>query len=139
MVMRLVPGGYKPEHGGETTFERVRRAVEDNLDEVRGALDGHDVYCMATGLHFDPRFGRGRLVSPDDATRVEALRRTAAAIDFADKLGAHFIIRPGLSVLQWRFIDQVAARIDEDALHEAQMAKDAIRAYELVYAAMGAG
>jgi hypothetical protein len=24
MVMRFVPGGYKPEHGGETTFERVR-------------------------------------------------------------------------------------------------------------------
>jgi xylose isomerase len=42
------------------------------------------------------------------------------------------------SVLQWRFIDSVAARIDEGALREAQRAKDAVRAYELVYAALGA-
>ena len=42
------------------------------------------------------------------------------------------------SVLQWRFIDGVAARIDEGALREAQQAKDAVRAYELVYAALGA-
>jgi xylose isomerase len=42
------------------------------------------------------------------------------------------------SVLQWRFIDGVAARIDEAALRDAQQAKDAIRAYELVYAALGA-
>ena len=41
------------------------------------------------------------------------------------------------SVLQWRFIDGIAARIDDDALRRAQMSKDAIRAYELVYAAMG--
>jgi xylose isomerase len=42
------------------------------------------------------------------------------------------------SVLQWRFIDSVAARIDEAALREAQSRKDAVRAYELVYAALGA-
>ncbi len=42
------------------------------------------------------------------------------------------------SVLQWRFIDSVAARIDDRALREAQQAKDAVRAYELVYAALGA-
>jgi xylose isomerase len=42
------------------------------------------------------------------------------------------------SVLQWRFIDGVAARIDGPALVEAQQAKDAVRAYELVYAALGA-
>jgi xylose isomerase len=42
------------------------------------------------------------------------------------------------SVLQWRFIDGVAARIDEPSLREAQAAKDAVRAYELVYAALGA-
>ena len=39
------------------------------------------------------------------------------------------------SVLQWRFIDSVAARIDDAALREAQSRKDAVRAYELVYAA----
>ena len=42
------------------------------------------------------------------------------------------------SVLQWRFIDGVAAKIDEGALREAQQRKDAVRAYELVYAALGA-
>jgi xylose isomerase len=42
------------------------------------------------------------------------------------------------SVLQWQFIDGVAARIDEPALREAQSRKDAVAAYELVYAALGA-
>jgi xylose isomerase len=42
------------------------------------------------------------------------------------------------SVEQWRFIDDVAARIDDAALREAQSRKDAVRAYELVYAALGA-
>ena len=42
------------------------------------------------------------------------------------------------SVLHWRFIDSVAARIDDAALREAQSRKDAVRAYELVYAALGA-
>ena len=106
MITRFVPGGYKPEFSGETTVERVRRAVEglgdlidgyefhypqelneDNLDDVREALAGHDVYCMATGLHLDPRFGKGGLVSPDEATRAEAVRRTLTAIDFAGELG----------------------------------------------------
>jgi xylose isomerase len=41
------------------------------------------------------------------------------------------------SVLQWRFIDGIAARIDDGALREAQLRKDAVRAYELVYQAMG--
>jgi len=42
------------------------------------------------------------------------------------------------SVLQWRFIDGVAAKLDGDALRAAQQEKDAVRAYELVYAALGA-
>jgi xylose isomerase len=42
------------------------------------------------------------------------------------------------SVLHWRFIDGIVARIDDRALREAQSQKDAVRAYELVYAALGA-
>jgi xylose isomerase len=42
------------------------------------------------------------------------------------------------SVLQWRFIDGVAGRIDDAALRKAQAKKDAVRAYEIVYAALGA-
>src|SRR5437870_6462973 len=41
------------------------------------------------------------------------------------------------SVLQWRFIDSVAGRIDEAELQVAQSHKDAVRAYELVYRALG--
>jgi xylose isomerase len=122
MVTRFVPGGYQPEHAGETTAQRVRRAVEglgdlidgyefhypqelseDNVDEVHDALGGHDVYCLATGLHLDPRFGRGGLISPEEATRAEALRRTVAAIDLAGQLGANFIIWPGIEGYNYPF------------------------------------
>src|SRR5690349_8070305 len=122
MATRFVPAGYKPELANETTVQRVRRAVEglgdlidgyefhypqelseENLDEVRDALDGHDIYCLATGLHLDARFGRGGLVSPDAATRAEALKRTLAAIDFAGELGAHFIIWPGIEGYNYPF------------------------------------
>ena len=39
---------------------------------------------------------------------------------------------------QWSFIWDVSGRIDDGALREAQSRKDAVRAYELVYAALGA-
>ena len=42
------------------------------------------------------------------------------------------------SVEHWHFIDEVAQRIEGDALRDAQQRKDAIAAYELVYAALGA-
>ncbi|HEY2072059.1 MAG TPA: hypothetical protein VGG88_00650, partial [Gaiellaceae bacterium] len=42
------------------------------------------------------------------------------------------------SVLQWRFIDGIAAKLDGAELRAAQQEKDAVRAYELVYAALGA-
>jgi xylose isomerase len=122
MITRFVPGGYQPERAGETTVDRVRRAVEglgdlmdgyefhypqelspDNLDDVREALDGHDVYCIATGLHLDPRFGKGGLVSPDRSTREEAVRRTLDAVDFSGELGAHFIIWPGIEGYNYPF------------------------------------
>jgi xylose isomerase len=122
MATRFVPKGYKPEFEGETTVQRVRRAVEglgdlidayefhypqelspDNLDEIRDALDGHRIYCVATGLHLDPRFGKGGLVSPDEATRKEALKRTLDAIDFAGSLDAHFILWPGIEGYNYPF------------------------------------
>jgi xylose isomerase len=151
MATRFVPGGYKPEYGGETTVQRVRRAVEglgdlidgyefhypqelseENLDEVRDALGGHDVYCVATGLHLDPRFGKGGLASPDDATRAEAVRRTLAAVDFAGGLGAHFILWPGIEGYNYpfqapyaeswaRFLDGVGQAAERAASHGVKL------------------
>ncbi len=114
--------GYQPEHGAESTAEKVHRAVEglgdlmdgyefhyphelspDNLDEVRAALGDHDIYCIATGLHLDPKFGRGGLVSPDAGVREEARRITREAADFAGSLGAHFIVWPGIEGYNYPF------------------------------------
>src|SRR5437660_8218072 len=104
MATRFNPGGYKPELSGISTATRVRTAVEglgdlmddyefhypqelsdDNLDEVRDALGGHGIYCVASGLHLDPLFGKGGLVSPDPKVREEAVRRTVAGADFAGR------------------------------------------------------
>jgi xylose isomerase len=122
MVTRFVPGGYQPEHAAEPMPAKVRRAVEglgdlidgyefhypgelseDSLDEVRDALDGHDIYCVCSGLHTDERFGKGGLTSPDAKVRDEALRLTLAAADFAGSLGAHFIIWPGIEGYNYPF------------------------------------
>jgi xylose isomerase len=122
MVTRFVPGGYQPDAGAETVAERVARAVaglgdemddyefhypqelsEDNIDEVRAALDGHGIYAVASGLHLDPIFGRGGMVSPDPGVRAEANRRTLAGVHFAGGLGAHFIIWPGIEGYNYPF------------------------------------
>jgi xylose isomerase len=122
MVTRFVPGGYQPEHRDESMPEKVHRAVSglgdliddyefhypyelspDTLDDVRAALDGHGIYAVCTALHLDPRFGRGGLVSPDDATRAEALRLTLEAADFAGRIGANFIVWPGIEGYNYPF------------------------------------
>ena len=122
MVTRFVPMGYQPEHAGGTTAERVKRAVdglgdlidgyefhypneldESSADEIRTTLGDHDVYALASGLHLDPRFGRGGLVSPDAETRAEAGRRTVAAAELAGQLGAHFIVWPGIEGYNYPF------------------------------------
>ena len=122
MATRFNAAGYKPELTGKSTADKVRTAVEGlgdliddyefhypqelapaNLDEVRDALDGHGIYCVASGLHLDPRFGKGAFCSPDDATREEALRLTREAIDLAGDTGAHMIIWPGIEGYNYPF------------------------------------
>jgi xylose isomerase len=122
MVTRFNPAGYKPDLAGVGAAEQVRTAVgglgeliddyefhypqelsEDNLDDVRGALDGHGIYAIASGLHLDPRFGRGGLSSPDDTTRAAALELTLRAADFTGELGAKFIIWPGIEGYNYPF------------------------------------
>ena len=122
MATRFNPAGYKPELSGKTTAEKVRTAVEglgeliddyefhypqelspDNLDEVREALDGHGIYCMASGLHLDTRFTKGAFCSPDDKTREAALQLTREAIDLAADVGAQMIIWPGIEGYNYPF------------------------------------
>jgi xylose isomerase len=122
MVTRFVPGGYQPEHAGKSTVERVHRAVDglgdlidgyefhypnelsaENVDEIRAALGSHDIYCVCAGLHLDPRFGKGGLTSPDEATRADALRLTREGIDLAAEVGAHFVLWPGIEGYNYPF------------------------------------
>jgi xylose isomerase len=114
MVTRFVPGGYQPQWAGEPVAEKVRRAVaglgdlmddyefhypgelsHENLDDVRAALDGHGIYAIASGLHVDPRFGKGGLTSLDDSVRGEAVRICLEAADLAGEVDAQMIIWPG--------------------------------------------
>jgi xylose isomerase len=145
MATRFNPGGYKPELAGISTAEKVHTAVEglgdliddyefhypqelspENLDAVRDALDGHGIYCIASGIHLDPRFGKGGFCSPDDATRAEALRLTREAIDLAAEVGAQMIIWPGIEGYNYpfqtpyaeswaRFVDGVGEAADHAA------------------------
>jgi len=122
MATRFNPGGYKPELAGVSTAEKVRTAVEglgdlvddyefhypqevshENLDEVRGALDGHGMYCIASGLHLNPLFQRGGFCALDDGVRDEALRLTFEAIDLAAEVGGRMIIWPGIEGYNYPF------------------------------------
>ena len=122
MITRFVPSGYQPQWKSENTVEKVTRAVaglgdliddyefhypqelnEDNAEAIKGALGGHGIYCIATGLHLDPLFGKGGLCSPDATVRKEAVRRTLAAADMAGHLRANFIIWPGIEGYNYPF------------------------------------
>jgi xylose isomerase len=146
MITRFVPGGYQPQWKSESVVDKVKRAVaglgdliddyefhypqeinEDNLDAVKNALNGHGIYCLATGLHLDPLFGKGGLCSPDAGVRKEATRRTLAAIDMAGKLHANFIIWPGIEGYNYPFqtpYRESWAWFIEGIGHAAQRCKD---------------
>jgi xylose isomerase len=122
MITRFVPIGYQPQWTNENVVDKVKRAVaglgdliddyefhypqeinEDNAAAIKAALGEHGIYCVATGLHLDPMFGRGGLCSPDGSVRKEALRRTLAAADMAGSLRANFIIWPGIEGYNYPF------------------------------------
>ena len=146
MATRFNAAGYKPELSGLSTVQKLRTAVEglgdlvddyefhypyelspETLDETREALDGHGIYAVASGLHLDHRFAKGALVSPDDATREEALRLTREAIDLAAATGAHMIIWPGIEGYNYPFqtpYKESWARFIDGIGQAAQHAKD---------------
>jgi xylose isomerase len=122
MITRFVPVGYQPQWTSENIVDKVKRAVaglgdliddyefhypqeinEGNAEAIKAALGGHGIYCVATGLHLDPLFGRGGLISPDASVREEAVRRTLAAADMAGTLQANFIIWPGIEGYNYPF------------------------------------
>jgi xylose isomerase len=122
MATRFNPGGYKPELAGASTVDKVRTAVaglgeliddyefhypqelsKDNLDAVREALAGHGIYAVATGTHLNPRYGKGGLSSPDDATREAALAEALDAASFAAEVGAQMILWPGIEGYNYPF------------------------------------
>ncbi len=146
MATRFNASGYKPELSGLSTVQKLRTAVEglgdlvddyefhypyelspETLDETREALDGHGIYAIASGLHLDHRFAKGALVSPDDATREEALRLTREAVDLAAATEAHMIIWPGIEGYNYPFqtpYKESWARFIDGIGQAAQHAKD---------------
>jgi xylose isomerase len=122
MVTRFVPGGYQPQLAGKSTAEKVGLAVdglgdliddyefhypqelsEENLDEVRSALEGHGIYAIATGTHLNPLFGRGGLSSPDPGVRRQAVDEALRTADFAASVGAQMILWPGIEGYNYPF------------------------------------
>ncbi len=127
MITRFVAVGYQPEFTNEPMPDKVHRAVTglgdlmddyefhypgelnpDNLDDVRAALDGHGIATVCTGLHGDPRFGKGGLTAPDAATRAEARRLTRETAELAGHVGAHMICWPGIEGYNYPFQTEYA-------------------------------
>jgi xylose isomerase len=109
-------------------FHYPQELSRDNLAAVQQALGGHGIYCLASGLHLDPRFAKGGFSSPDDTTREAALGLTFEGIELAGELGAQFIIWPGIEGYNYpfqtpygssweRFIDGVAAAAEHAKTH----------------------
>jgi xylose isomerase len=147
MITRFVPGGYQPQLAGLSTAEKVHRAIEglgdlmddyefhypnelshDNLDEVRAALDGHGIYTVCSGLHLNPRFGKGGLTSLDDKVRAEAIRLNTEAAALAGEVGGQMIAWPGGEGYNYPFqapYAEIWARLIDGMGQTAQACADA--------------
>ena len=135
MATRFNPGGYKPELSGISTVDKVRTAVgglgdliddyefhypqelnRDNLDDVRGALDGHGIFAVATGTHLNPRYAKGGISSPDDGVRNAAIAEALEAAALAGDIGSQMILWPGVegynSPFQTPYADSWARFVD---------------------------
>src|SRR5262249_47593560 len=61
------------------------------------------IYAVATGTHLNPRYGKGGLSSPDDATRDAALAEAFEAADLAGDIGSQMILWPGVAGYNYPF------------------------------------
>jgi xylose isomerase len=85
-------------------FHYPQELNEENADAIRDVLGSdHDVYCLAGGLHLDPRFGRGGLVNPDPEVRGEAVRVAVAGAKLSGELGVPMIVWPGIEGYNYPF------------------------------------
>jgi xylose isomerase len=84
-------------------FHYPQELSEENVAEVREALGGHDIACIATGLHLDPRFGKGGMCSPDPGVRQAAIEISLRAAEFAASVGAALICWPGIEGYNYPF------------------------------------
>lgn len=122
MPTRFLAAGYHPQFGAMDMVERTKHVVdrlgdlvdgyeyhypgeinEDNAGDILRSLGKHDVYCIASGLHTDSANARGAFCSPDARTRQRAIEVTLRGIDLAAKLGANFIIWPGIEGYNYPF------------------------------------
>jgi len=151
-----------------TTLHVIHRLRGQGLDNVKANLDWQNVFVSheelaesAALLEHEEALGHQHASSGwgvhDDKTVVGALRfmetlelafelRESSYAAAGGRLG--FDLYPYTeddlgavrrSVEQWRAIERIAARIDAAALDDARHTRDALRAQELVYAALDPG
>ncbi|MGH2443749.1 MAG: TIM barrel protein [Chloroflexota bacterium] len=119
---RFLLDGYHPEVAQEGPVDRARR-VHDGLADLYDGIEFHypgeidesnagaivdaiapmDVYCICSGAHTFPKHGRGALTNPDSGVREEARAANRRAIELCARLGAHFIIWPGIEGYNYPF------------------------------------
>ena len=120
---------------GENLAEYVELLAAENLL-------GHQHANSGWGLFDDDNIvGATHFMETLEAAR--ALRKVGYG-DNGERLGMDLypytedaITAARQSLLQWRFIDEAAAKLDEASLREAQEQKDALAAYRVVFPALG--
>lgn len=119
---RFLPAGYHPEVATENPLQRARRVAEGlhdlydglelhypgeideaNADDIVAAIRPMDIYCVASGAHTVSGHARGALTNPEAMVREEAKAANRRGIDLAAKLGAHYIIWPGIEGYNYPF------------------------------------
>jgi xylose isomerase len=123
MPTRFLAAGYHPEFKNLDMAARTEVVVrgcgavidgleyhypneinEQNAETILKILGGdHDVYCVASGAHTVSRHARGAFTNPDPGIRTDAVAVAKAGIDLAARLGAHFIIWPGIEGYNYPF------------------------------------